>query len=91
MTTRALVLALTHGRRLVDEAGHDLRDSVRRMRRSPGLTAVSALTLDLGIGATVAIFTVVNAVLLRPLPFPDSDRRLATVSSALSATIVTPG
>ena len=52
----------------------ELRVAGRTLAKRPGFAAVSALTLALGIGATVAIFTVVNAVLLRPLPFPDADR-----------------
>jgi putative ABC transport system permease protein len=52
----------------------DLRYAVRSFGKSPGFTAVAILTLTLGIGASLAILTVVNSVLLRPLPFPDADR-----------------
>ena len=53
---------------------NDLRYAVRTFLKKPGFAAVTIATLALGIGATTAVFSVVNGVLLRPLPFPDSDR-----------------
>jgi putative ABC transport system permease protein len=55
--------------RFVEDLARDIRHSLRQLRRNPSFTAVAALTLALGIGATTAIFSVINGVVLQPLPY----------------------
>ncbi|MFC1790987.1 ABC transporter permease [Gemmatimonadota bacterium] len=62
------------GGSLLSDLGLDVRFALRALRRTPGFTAVALLTLALGIGATTAMFSVLNTAMRRSLPFPEADR-----------------
>src|SRR5262245_24648146 len=74
-------MAVVSGRSLLRELCQDFRHATRLMRAQRGFAAAAVLTLAIGIGSTTAIFSVVHAVLIRPLPYPDSDALVRIVHS----------
>src|SRR5260370_36823974 len=66
---------------MVGTVFQDVGDAVGTLAKGPGFTLVAVLTLALGIGANTAIFSAVNGVLLKPLPYPGSDRLVQVMST----------
>src|ERR1700722_2966382 len=66
--------------------GQDIRYALRQLNRSRGFAVVAILTLALGIGANTAIFSVIDSILLEPLPFPHQDRLVELQADAASST-----
>src|SRR5688572_17910955 len=71
----------------IDATSRNVGYALRVLARTPGLTLTVVLTLALGIGASSAVFTAINAVLLEPLPFPDADRLVSVRQTRANATV----
>ena len=74
----------------VEQFFADVRYTLRQLRRAPAFTAASVLTLALGIGANTAVFSIVNAVVLRPLPYPESERLVSVQSLSTEGGAIHP-
>ncbi|MEZ5317572.1 MAG: ABC transporter permease [Vicinamibacterales bacterium] len=79
------------GFRLVDTVRRDVREAVRSLVRTPAFTLAAVLTLAMGVGVNTAIFTLVDAVLVRPLPYPAPDRLVALWETLPAREAVQPG
>ncbi|HEX6309432.1 MAG TPA: ABC transporter permease [Longimicrobiales bacterium] len=73
---------------ITDATGREVRQAIRSLRRAPVFTAVAVVTLALGIGATTAIFTLIDSIVLRPLPYPAQERlvQVAHIAPKVTAT-----
>ena len=74
----------------VETIWQDLRYGLRLLRRNPAFTLAAVMSLALGIGANTAVFSIVHAVLLRPLPFPDAERLVRVARQATQEDVSLP-
>src|SRR5207253_5623017 len=74
------ILRTTRRRDLMDSLKREVKQALRALSRAPSFTAMTIVTLALGLGAATAIFTILDAVVLRPLPYPHGERLVALSS-----------
>src|SRR5450432_3063091 len=81
-SSRPIQPSARKGDNLMKTFWNDLRFALRQLRKAPGFAVIAVLVLALGVGANTAVFSVVDAVLLRPLPYPEADRLVSVVETS---------